>query len=123
MALKHEEITDKILKAFYQVYNELGRGFLESVYESALEICLLEMNLSVVRQKEIPVYFHGQNIGNFRADIVVNDCVILELKAVREICSIHHAQVINYLKATDIEVGFLLNFGNKPDFKRFAFDN
>ncbi len=123
MSLKHKDLTDKILNAFYQVYNELGRGFLESVYESALEICLLEMNLSVERQKDVSVYFHGQNIGYFKPDIIVNGCVILELKAVKEICSAHHAQILNYLKATDIEVGLILNFGNKPDFKRFAFNN
>lgn len=121
--LKHKEITEKILQGFYEVYNELGSGFLESVYEHALSIVLAEYGLRIERQKEISVRFRGHIIGEFRADLIVNEKVIVELKAVLCIDPVHEAQLINYLKATDIEVGLLLNFGNKPQFKRFAYDN
>ena len=121
--LKHKEVTDIVLKSFYDVYNELGHGFLESIYEKAMCIVLEQNGIGVESQKEISVYFQGQVIGNFRADIVVNDLIILELKAVHQIAPTHEAQLINYLKATSIEVGMLLNFGEKPTFKRMAFDN
>ena len=120
---KHKEITDLILKSFYEVYNELGAGFLESVYEKAMCIVLVQYGLQAEAQKEISVYFRKHVVGEFRADIIVNDKVIVELKAVRSIDLVHEAQLINYLKATPIEVGLLLNFGNEPKFKRFAFDN
>ena len=119
----HSEITEKIIKAFYEVYNELGSGFLESVYEAALSIVLKEYGLMVECQKEIPVIFRGQNLGLFRADLVINDKVILELKAAKTLSPVHEAQLLNYLKATDIEVGLLINFGQKPSFKRFVFEN
>lgn len=121
--LKEKEITDIILKCFYEVYNELGNGFLESVYEKAMGIALEEYGLSVELQKEISVSFRGNMVGNFKADLVVNNSVIIELKAARSIDLTHEAQLLNYLKATSIEVGLLLNFGKKPEFKRFAFDN
>ncbi|MBW2003676.1 MAG: GxxExxY protein [Deltaproteobacteria bacterium] len=120
---KHKEITDIILKSFYEVYNELGDGFLESVYENALYIVLTEYGLYVERQKDISVFFRGTIIGNFKADLIVDQKVIVELKAVRTLDSAHEAQLINYLKATNIEVGLLLNFGRKPEFKRFVYDN
>ncbi len=123
MKLKHSEITEKIIKAFYEVYNELGSGFLESVYESALAIVLKDFGLMVECQKEIPVFFRGQSLGLFRADLVINNKVILELKAVKTLSPVHEAQLLNYLKATDIEVGLLINFGQKPSFKRFVFEN
>lgn len=121
--LKHKEITDQIIKAFYEVYNELGFGFLESVYEKALFIVLSQYGLQVEKQKEIEVYFRDDIIGNFRTDLIVENKVILELKAVNKIISIHEAQLINYLKATKIEVGLVLNFGSKPEFIRRVFDN
>jgi len=120
---KHKEITDVILKSFYEVYNELGDGFLESVYESALYIVLTGYGLRVERQKDISVFFRGKLIGDFKADLIVNEKVIVELKAVNTFNPAHEAQLINYLKATNIEVGLLLNFGRKPEFKRFAYDN
>ena len=120
---KHKEITDIILKSFYEVYNELGEGFLESVYESALNMVLTEYGLSVERQKDISVFFRGKEVGDFKADLIVNQKVILELKAVSAFNPAHEAQLINYLKATNIEVGLLLNFGKKPEFKRFVYDN
>ena len=122
-SFKHKEITDIILKAFYEVYNELGDGFLESVYENALYIVLTGHGLHVERQKDISVFFRGSIVGYFKADLIVEEKVIIELKAVRTLDPAHEAQLINYLKATNIEVGLLLNFGRKPEFKRFVFDN
>ena len=121
--IKYKEITEKIIKAFYEVYNDLGHGFLESVYENALYILLLEYGLQVERQKEIAVYFRGKIVGFFKTDLVVENKVIIELKAVKCILPEHEAQLLNYLKATDIEVGLLLNFGKKPEFIRRIFDN
>jgi GxxExxY protein len=120
--MKHSEITDKILQGFYEVYNELGDGFLESVYEKALSLVLEGYGLKVETQRPITVYFRNIIAGEFKADIVVNDVVIIELKAVKAILPEHEAQVINYLKATGIEVALLLNFGRKPEFKRFVLD-
>ncbi len=120
---KHSEITDKIIKVFFEVYNELGHGFLESVYERSLEIALSSLGLKVCRQIQIPVWFRGQPVGDFTADMLVADCVLLELKAARTLDSSHQAQLLNYLRATEIEVGLLLNFGLKPEFKRLIFDN
>ena len=121
--LKHREITEKVIKTFFEVYNELGHGFLESVYEKSLALALGSLGLSVKRQIEIPVWFRGQKVGDFTADALVNDSVLLELKAVRALDPSHEAQLLNYLRATEIEVGLLLNFGLKPEFKRLAFDN
>ncbi len=123
ISIKHKEITDKILKSFYEVYNELGDGFLESVYENALYVVLSGHGLSVERQKDISVFFRNDIVGVFKADLIVNEKVIIELKAVRSIDPAHEAQLINYLKATNLEVGLLLNFGRIPEFKRFVFDN
>jgi len=119
----YKETTDKIIKAFYDVYNELGHGFLESVYERSLEIALNSFGLKVCRQIQIPVWFRGKPVGDFTADMLVSDCVLLELKAARSLDSSHQAQLLNYLRATEIEVGLLLNFGLKPEFKRLIFDN
>lgn len=122
-SLKHRELTDKIIGTFYEVYNELGFGFLESVYENVLLIALIAKGLKVEQQVPIPVWFRGQKVGDFFADLIVEDFVLLELKAVREIDEAHKAQLLNYLRATEIEVGLLLNFGHRPEFKRLAFDN
>jgi len=120
---KHKDITDKIIRVFYEVYNELGHGFLESVYERSLEIALNSLELKVCRQIQIPVWFRGKPVGDFTADMLIEDCVLLELKAARALDSSHQAQLLNYLRATEIEVGLLLNFGLKPEFKRLIFDN
>jgi GxxExxY protein len=120
---KHKEITEKIIGVFYEVYNELGHGFLESVYEKSLEVALNSLGLKVHRQLEIPVWFRGHQVGTFSADVLVEDCILLELKAARALDSSHQAQLLNYLRATEIEVGLLLNFGLKPEFKRLIFDN
>ncbi len=122
MSLIYKEITDKILKGFYEVYNELGDGFLESVYENAFFIVLNGYGLAVERQKGISVNFRDQVIGEFKPDLIAEGKIIIELKAVRALDSAHEAQLINYLKATNIEVGLLLNFGRKPEFKRFIFN-
>ena len=119
----HADITDKIINAFYKVYNTLGSGFLEKVYENALVIELNSMGLHTTQQKRIEVYYEGQKVGDYFADIIVNDQVILETKAARSLEESHKAQLINYLKATDKEIGLLLNFGEKPDFKRVIFTN
>ena len=122
-SLKHRDLTDVIIGTFYEVYNELGFGFLESVYEEAMKIALESKSLNIEQQVPIPVWFRGRNIGNFEADLVVNDLVIIELKAVRMIDEAHIAQLLNYLRATKIEVGLVLNFGHKAEFRRKAFDN
>ena len=122
--LKHHEITDKILNAFFKVvYPELGYGFLEKVYENALALTLRQMGLNVEQQARILVYFNSEVIGEYFADLLVEDRVIVELKATQSITREHESQLLNYLRATPDEVGFLLNFGPKPDFRRKAFDN
>jgi len=121
--LKHSALTEKIIGAFYDVYNELGYGFLESVYEEALAIALPELGLRVQRQIPITVWFRGQSGGDFRADLLVDGTILVELKAARTLDKAHEAQLLHYLRATEIEVGLLLNFGEKPHFRRLLFDN
>jgi|SRR4029079_9753727 len=121
--LKHGSITDQILKVFYEVYNELGHGFLESVYHRSLVLALESTGLKICSRVGIPVWFRGHQVGQFEADILVENCVLLELKAARSLGSSHCAQLRNYLRATEIEVGLLLNFGERPEFKRVIFDN
>lgn len=120
---KHSEITEKIIKAFYKVYNTLGYGFLEKVYENTLFIELVKIGLFVKKQEQIKVYYEGKEVGKYFADIIVEGFVILELKAAEALCEEHEFQLINYLKATEIEVGLLLNFGKRPEFKRKVFSN
>jgi GxxExxY protein len=120
---KHAEVTEKIIGVFFQVFNELGFGFLECVYEQAMAIALAEAGLDVKRQISIPVWFRGQQIGDFKADMLIERNVLLELKAVRTIDLAFEKQLLNYLRATDIEVGLLLNFGHKPEFRRLVFEN
>ena len=119
----HEELTNKIICAFYNAYNNLGHGFLEKVYENALAIELKKCGLSVVQQKSVKVFYEGQQVGDYFADIIVNDLVLLELKAAEALRNEHFAQLTNYLKATDKEVGLLLNFGKSPEFKRILLTN
>ena len=121
--LKYADVTDKIIGIFYDVYNELGHGFLESVYEESLVIALRQAGLIVNRQVPVPVWFRNQKVGEFRADVTVENCVLLELKCAKGLDSAHEAQILHYLKSTDIEVGLLLNFGLKPQFRRLLFDN
>lgn len=123
MELQHKEITDKILRAFYTVYNTLGFGFLEKVYENAMIIELRKLGLACIKQQPIRVFYDEQAVGYYFADVVVEGLIILELKAGEAIAEEHELQLINYLKATEIEVGLLLNFGRKPGFKRKVFTN
>lgn len=122
-ALKHSELTDKIIGAFYDVYNELGHGFLESTYTSAMTLALQERGLAVAREVPVPVGFHGRKIGQYFADILVDGTILLELKAARTLEPAHEAQLLHYLRATEIEIGLLLNFGLRPQFRRLIFDN
>jgi GxxExxY protein len=121
--LKHKQLTETIIGVFFEVYNELGHGFLESVYERAFEVALTSKGLDVRRQIQVPVWFRGHKSGDFVADVLVDRSVLLELKAARTLDSAHEAQLLNYLRATEIEVGLLFNFGIKPEFRRLAFDN
>ena len=119
----HEDITERIIKAYYKIYNALGYGFLEKVYENAMMIELRRMGLNTAQQQNIKVYYKSEEVGDYFADIFVENVVIVELKASKTISEDHEAQLINYLKATQIEVGLLLNFGKKPEFKRKIFEN
>ncbi|KAA3662665.1 MAG: GxxExxY protein [Chloroflexi bacterium] len=123
MSYKYSDLTGEILGAFYDVYNDLGYGFLEKVYENALAIELRVRGFIVDQQKPIHVHYRKQVIGEYFADLIVNDLIILELKAARSIGKKHEAQLLNYLKATKYEVGLLLNFGPLPKQVRKAFDN
>ena len=123
MPIKHAELTDKILKCFYKVYNHLGYGFLEKVYENALMIELQSHNISCLKQFPVEVHYKEEKVGLYYADIIVENKVILELKAAEGLCEEHEFQLINYLKATEIEIGFLLNFGKKPEFRRKMYSN
>lgn len=119
----HKDITSAIIQAFYKVYNTLGYGFLEKVYENAMRIELIKADLQVEQQKNIKVYYESEQVGDYFADLLVNNLVIVELKAAESICKEHETQLLNYLKATNIEVGLLLNFGKKAEIKRKIFLN
>jgi GxxExxY protein len=120
---KHAQLTEKIISAFYRVYNTLGYGFLEKVYENALVLELRANGHEVLPQQQITVYYQGQEVGVYYADLLVDHTVIIELKAAETISESYKAQLFNYLKATAIEVGLLLNFGKKPEVTRSIFDN
>ncbi len=121
--MRYSDLTDGILKAFYKVYNTLGYGFLEKVYENALYVELICAGCIVEKQKSVDVYYGGKRVGEYYADLIVNDIVIIEVKAHECLLTEHENQLLNYLKATHIEVGLLLNFGKKPEVKRKMFDN
>jgi GxxExxY protein len=121
--LLHKGITDSILKAYFDVYNQLGYGFLEKVYQNAMYFELKSLGYKVEAQKPIKVYFKNQLIGEYYADLLIEDKVIVELKACELLMNVHSAQLMNYLKATEIEVGLLLNFGEDAEFKRIIYTN
>jgi GxxExxY protein len=123
MELLHEDLTGRIIKAFYKVYNQLGYGFLEKVYQNALYLELKNQGFDCKAQHKIDVYYFNNKVGEYFADIIVDDKVILELKAAESLCEAHECQLQNYLRATNIEVGLLLNFGEKPEHKRKIFMN
>jgi GxxExxY protein len=120
---KHQELTQAIIGVFYEVYNELGHGFLESVYQEAMLIALREKSMIAEAQRSLPVWFRRGKIGDFRPDLIVGDAVVVELKAARVLEPIHEAQLLNYLRASELEVGLLLNFGPAPKVKRMVFAN
>lgn len=119
----YTEITDKIIHSFYTVYNTLGYGFLEKVYENAMMLELIEKGMLAQKQNPIKVHYREKLIGEYFADIIVEEKVIIELKAAEAIVQEHELQLINYLKATEIEIGLLLNFGKRPEIKRKIFTN
>ena len=123
MDLLHGEITEKIIKAYYNVYNTLGYGFLEKVYENSMVIELRKMGMKVNSQYPITVYYESEIVGEYFADLIVNDIVVIELKASKSLLEEHECQLINYLKATKIELGLLLNFGKEAEYKRKVFMN
>lgn len=121
--LLHRGITEAILKVYFEVYNELGSGFLEKVYQNAMYFELKDKGFKVEAQKQIKVYFKKQLVGEYFSDLLVEDKVIVELKATEMLMNVYMAQIMNYLKATEIEVGLLLNFGEEPEFKRVIYTN
>lgn len=121
--LKHFDLSEKIIGVFYDVYDELGHGFLESTYAEAMVIALEDAGLAVAREIPVPVWFRGRKAGQYFADLMVEDTILLELKAARSLEAAHEAQLLHYLRATNIEVGLLLNFGIRPQFRRLLFDN
>ena len=121
--MKHEELSQQIIKVYYQVYNELGYGFLERVYQNALYLALKQEGFEVEPQRKIKVWFRGFEVGDYFADLIVNDTIILELKATECLVEEHDAQLLNYLRGTEMEVGLLLNFGRKPEIRRKIYDN
>ncbi|MEA9412429.1 GxxExxY protein [Flavobacterium sp. PL02] len=123
MKLLHQQLTDSIIKTFYEVYNELGYGFLEKIYQNSLYLELKNKGFKVEAQKKISVYYKGIEVGEYYADLIVEDLIILELKAADCLVKDFENQVLNYLRGTNCEVGLLLNFGKKPEFKRKIFEN
>ena len=123
MQYLYQEKTERIIKCFYKVYNTLGFGFLEKVYQNALYLELKKQGFRCHCQQPIKVYYENIQVGDYFADIIVDDCIILELKAMENLCEEHEFQLINYLKATNIEIGLLLNFGKKPECRRKIFSN
>jgi GxxExxY protein len=121
--LKHKDLTEKLIGIFFSIYNQLGHGFLESVYEQAFAVSLAEQGIFFQRQVAAPVWFHSQKVGDFRADLLVAEKVIVELKTGRLIDSAWEKQLLNYLRATQIEVGIPFNFGPKAEFKPYIFEN
>ena len=121
--IKYKELTEKIINIFYRVYSKLGYGFLEKVYENAIMIEFKKEGISVVSQSPIKVLYENNVIGEYFMDVLVDDKVIVEIKAAKGLATENEAQLLNYLKASNIEVGLLLNFGPKPEIKRKIFDN
>jgi GxxExxY protein len=123
MELLHKDLTDSVIKTFFDVYNELGYGFLEKVYQNSMYIELKSRGFQVEAQKQIKVFFKGKQVGEHYADLAINDLIILELKAAEAIVEEFECQLLNYSRGTEIEVGLLLNFDKKPEFRRRVFEN
>lgn len=120
---KHKELTELLIGVFYNIYNTLGYGFLEKVYENAFTIELDSLGINYKKQEPISVFYKTQKVGSYIADIVVDSLIIIELKAAESLCEEHECQLLNYLRATNIEVGLLFNFGKKAHFKRIVYSN
>jgi GxxExxY protein len=118
-----DDLTSRIIGVFYKVFNELGFGFLESVYRKSMAIALREAGLSVLVESPIAVTYHGELVGAFRADIVVEEKIVLELKTAEQIAKAHEAQLLHYLRASTMEIGLILNFGQLPKCRRVEFRN
>ena len=123
MELLHKDLTEAVIKTFYDVYNELGYGFLEKVYQNSMHLELRARGFKVDAQKQIKVYYKEQEVGEYYADLVINELIIVELKAAEVIVEEFEWQLLNYLRGTNKEVGLLLNFGKKPEFRRKVFEN
>ena len=123
MELLHKDLTENLIRIFYDVYNELGHGFLEKVYQNAMYIELKSRGYDVMPQKQIKVHYKGNEVGEYYSDLIINDLIIIELKAKECLLEEHEAQLVNYLRATDKEVGLLMNFGVKAQFIRKIFTN
>jgi hypothetical protein len=121
--MKHEILTERLIGIFFEVYNELGHGFIESIYEKAYIRLLAEQGIKFEQQSPITVFFRGVELGEFKADLIVESLVIVEFKAVRFLDPTHEKQLINYLRATNIEVGMLFNFSPRAQFRRLVLDN
>jgi GxxExxY protein len=121
--LKHSGVTESIIGVFFDVYNELGSGFLESVYVESLALALCQAGLSVEREMPLAVCFRGRIVGRFRADLIVSGAVLVEVKACSKLHPAHEVQILNYLRGTVLEVGLLLNFGTRPQFRRLLYAN
>jgi GxxExxY protein len=120
---RHSELTDGIIGVFYEVYNELGFGFVESVYRNSLRFALQQKGFSVEQEVPVSVFFRGKCVGDFRADLVVSSTILLELKTAEKIIPAHESQVLNYLRSTALEIGLILNFGPRPQVRRLLLDN
>jgi len=121
--LKYKELTDRIIKVFCKIYGKLGYGFLEKVYENTMMIEFKKKGIIAIAQAPIKVLYEGEVVGEYYADIMVEDKTIIEIKASNNVAGENEAQLLNYLKASNIEVGWLLNFAPKPEVRRKAFDN
>lgn len=120
---KQSELTDLVIGVFYDVYNEMGFGFLESVYRKAMRLALMDQGLTAEEEVAVAVLFRGRNVGDFKADLLVNGLILVELKTAENLVPAHEAQVLNYLRATSLELGLLMNFGPKPQVRRLLLDN
>ena len=121
--MKHEALSEQVIGVFYTIYNELGHGFLESIYQKAFSVVLAEKSIPFQEQTPIEVVYHGVSLGDFKADLIAGSRVLIELKAVKALEEAHERQVLNYLKSTNLEVALLLNFGPRPQVRRLVLDN
>lgn len=121
--LLYRELCQSVIGVFYQVFNELGSGFLEAAYRKAMHIALEQSAIACRREVPTSVIFRGHVVGDYRIDLVVNDLIVIECKAVEKIAPVHIAQLINYLRATNYQIGFVFNFGPTPTFKRVVLES